>query len=196
MCKPHDDCACGDHCPEATLRSHIENAGQEDDGETQQHKRAVSHRCQPKHEKPPPQLRNAYCSLVGANPQDIQSNGSGEKVSKQVHTLRLDGDDPPSREKFPSSSAGGRPSRLRRIAPARKRVRSCEAGSDGRGLRQTAEHRGAPATDCDRGENQSSSLSALTKASWGMSTEPIDFIRFLPSFCFLSSLFFRVTSPP
>ena len=78
----------------------------------------------------------------------------------------------------------------------RRRVRSCEAGSDGRGLRPAAEHREPPGSDCDRGESQSSNLSAETKASWGMSTEPIDFIRFLPSFCFFSSLFFRVMSPP
>ena len=31
---------------------------------------------------------------------------------------------------------------------------------------------------------------------WGMSTRPMDFIRFLPSFCLFSSLFFRVMSPP
>lgn len=34
------------------------------------------------------------------------------------------------------------------------------------------------------------------KASWGTSTEPIDFIRFLPAFCFSKSLRFRETSPP
>ena len=35
-----------------------------------------------------------------------------------------------------------------------------------------------------------------TKASWGISTRPIDFIRFLPSFCFSRSLRLRVMSPP
>ena len=34
------------------------------------------------------------------------------------------------------------------------------------------------------------------KASWGTSTRPMDFIRFLPSFCFSSSLRLRVMSPP
>ena len=34
------------------------------------------------------------------------------------------------------------------------------------------------------------------KASCGMCTEPIDFIRFFPSFCFSSSLRLRVMSPP
>ena len=43
---------------------------------------------------------------------------------------------------------------------------------------------------------QSSSLSAETNASWGTSTRPIDFIRFLPSFCFSNSLCLRVMSPP
>ena len=34
------------------------------------------------------------------------------------------------------------------------------------------------------------------KASWGTSTAPICFMRFLPSFCFSSSLRLRVMSPP
>ena len=38
--------------------------------------------------------------------------------------------------------------------------------------------------------------SAATKASCGTSTRPIVFIRFLPSFCFSSSLRLRVMSPP
>ncbi len=43
---------------------------------------------------------------------------------------------------------------------------------------------------------QSSSLRAEMKTSPGTSTRPIDFIFFLPSFCFSSSLRFRVMSPP
>ena len=38
--------------------------------------------------------------------------------------------------------------------------------------------------------------SAATKASWGTSTRPTIFIRFLPSFCFSSSLRLRLMSPP
>jgi hypothetical protein len=38
--------------------------------------------------------------------------------------------------------------------------------------------------------------SAATKASCGTSTRPTIFMRFLPSFCFSSSLRFRVMSPP
>ena len=38
--------------------------------------------------------------------------------------------------------------------------------------------------------------STARNAFWGMSTEPIDFIRFLPSFCFSHSLRLRVMSPP
>ncbi len=34
------------------------------------------------------------------------------------------------------------------------------------------------------------------KASWGISTLPTCFMRFLPSFCFSSSFFLRVMSPP
>ena len=45
----------------------------------------------------------------------------------------------------------------------------------------------SPAASVDR---------AATKASCGTSTRPMVFIRFLPSFCFSSSLRFRVISPP
>jgi hypothetical protein len=38
--------------------------------------------------------------------------------------------------------------------------------------------------------------SAATNASCGTSTRPIVFIRFLPSFCFSSSLRLRLMSPP
>ena len=38
--------------------------------------------------------------------------------------------------------------------------------------------------------------SAAMKASWGTSTRPTIFIRFLPSFCFSSSFRLRVMSPP
>ena len=34
------------------------------------------------------------------------------------------------------------------------------------------------------------------KAFWGMSTEPMLFIRFFPSFCFAHSFFLREMSPP
>lgn len=37
---------------------------------------------------------------------------------------------------------------------------------------------------------------AAMNASWGTSTRPTIFIRFLPSFCFSSSLRLRVMSPP
>ena len=42
----------------------------------------------------------------------------------------------------------------------------------------------------------SSSLSTARKASVGIWTEPRERIFFLPSFCFSSSFFFRVMSPP
>ena len=42
----------------------------------------------------------------------------------------------------------------------------------------------------------SSSFSTATKASWGTATVPRERIFFLPSFCFSSSFFFRVMSPP
>ena len=37
---------------------------------------------------------------------------------------------------------------------------------------------------------------AATKASCGTSTRPMDFMRFLPTFCFSSSLRLRLMSPP
>jgi hypothetical protein len=40
------------------------------------------------------------------------------------------------------------------------------------------------------------SSSTARKASWGTSIRPTCFMRFLPSFCFSSSLRLRVTSPP
>src|SRR5690242_14864981 len=45
-------------------------------------------------------------------------------------------------------------------------------------------------------EAYSPTLSRARNASWGISTLPTCFIRFLPSFCFSSSLRFRVMSPP
>ncbi len=39
-------------------------------------------------------------------------------------------------------------------------------------------------------------FSTSMKASWGIFTVPIAFIRFLPSFCFSRSLRLRVMSPP
>jgi hypothetical protein len=45
--------------------------------------------------------------------------------------------------------------------------------------------------------HQSSLVSRIDmKASWGMLTIPMDFILFLPSFCFFKSFILRVTSPP
>ena len=41
-----------------------------------------------------------------------------------------------------------------------------------------------------------SEVSAAMKASGGTSTEPMFFIRFLPAFCFSSSLRLREMSPP
>ena len=38
--------------------------------------------------------------------------------------------------------------------------------------------------------------STARKAFWGMSTLPIDFIRFLPAFCLAHSFRLRVMSPP
>jgi hypothetical protein len=42
----------------------------------------------------------------------------------------------------------------------------------------------------------SSNFRTAMKASWGISTFPTIFRRFLPFFCFSSSFFLRVMSPP
>ena len=57
-----------------------------------------------------------------------------------------------------------------------------------RGKRSTARR--------SRGSAHFSFLRILMKASCGMETFPISFIRFLPSFCLSSSLRLRVMSPP
>ena len=44
--------------------------------------------------------------------------------------------------------------------------------------------------------HQSSTWRMARNASCGTSTEPICFMRFLPAFCFSSSFFLRVMSPP
>src|SRR6185312_14622346 len=41
-----------------------------------------------------------------------------------------------------------------------------------------------------------STFNTARKASWGISTRPTCFMRFLPSFCFSSNFFLRLTSPP
>ena len=44
--------------------------------------------------------------------------------------------------------------------------------------------------------SQLSTRNTARKASWGISTLPTCFMRFLPAFCFSSSFFLRVMSPP
>ena len=63
------------------------------------------------------------------------------------------------------------------------------------GLRARRRRPGAPAT-MDQRARSGVVDSAATKASWGTSTLPMVFIRFLPSFCRSSSLRLRVMSPP
>lgn len=91
--------------------------------------------------------------------------------------------------------SGRRPG-ARGIAAARPH-RNAEAPAPG--------NQGAGARDAERSRTASyfffpvaeSSLdSTAMKASWGTSTEPTIFIRFLPSFCFSSSFRLREMSPP
>ena len=53
-----------------------------------------------------------------------------------------------------------------------------------------------PILQIDGRKTQSPLSKIAMNASWGISTLPTRFIRFLPSFCFSSSLRFRVMSPP
>ena len=62
------------------------------------------------------------------------------------------------------------------------------------GVRDGAFPRGAPTTPPPF--LPSPPPRAAMKASWGTSTRPTIFMRFLPSFCFSSSLRLRVMSPP
>ena len=57
-------------------------------------------------------------------------------------------------------------------------------------------HSGGSLSLAGRQENHSSSLSTARKASVGICTVPSWRIFFLPSFCFSSSFFLRVMSPP
>ena len=47
-----------------------------------------------------------------------------------------------------------------------------------------------------RARHYSSTFRIAMNASWGTSTLPMAFMRFLPAFCFSSSLRLRVMSPP
>ena len=69
------------------------------------------------------------------------------------------------------------------------------AAHSGRVIFYRARHHNSPRAT-PRLRRYSSSLSAATNASWGTSTRPICFIRFLPSFWRSSSLRLRVMSPP
>src|SRR5262249_6815530 len=78
-------------------------------------------------------------------------------------------------------------------------VPGCMPGQDSEGaIRATLRAEGdmhVKAKGLGRG-NHVSIFSAAKKASCGISTFPSCFMRFLPSFCLLSSLRLRVMSPP
>jgi hypothetical protein len=82
----------------------------------------------------------------------------------------------------------------RRIAGGPTIADSMRDDSPRRALCPSADAR-ATATSIADGA-QSSSLRAEMKTSPGTSTRPIDFIFFLPSFCFSNNLRLRVMSPP
>ena len=113
-----------------------------------------------------------------------------------------------------SRPAGGRrrgAARRARCPRARRRCRRSRARSapQARRLDERAHHalgrrRAADVAEADEQQTDgplchgysSPSSSTARKASWGTSTRPTCFIRFLPSFCFASSFFLRVMSPP
>ena len=82
------------------------------------------------------------------------------------------------------------------IAPDAKQGRrlAVRPSADARATATSIAERGRYSADAST--TQSSSLSAEMNTSPGTSTRPIDFIFFLPSFCFSSSLRLRVMSPP
>ena len=72
-------------------------------------------------------------------------------------------------------------------------------GSSTHGFQPTSRRRArhpAPSADYFFSLLSVSPESAAMNASWGTSTRPTIFMRFLPSFCFSSSLRLRVMSPP
>ncbi len=72
-----------------------------------------------------------------------------------------------------------------------------ESGSPLRSVRDDKDGERYSRPGQQRGEGQSASIfRAAMKASWGISTLPNWRMRFLPSFCFSSSFFLRVASPP
>ena len=94
------------------------------------------------------------------------------------------------------------PSRTRSSRSARRRTaRGCRGGA-GRGRRPPPPPRAGRRGGArrrrahDRSLPSASSSSTARKASWGTSTVPICFMRFLPSFCFSRSLRLRLMSPP
>ena len=70
------------------------------------------------------------------------------------------------------------------------------ASGSGLGAPGTGATPGLRVSTRPRFSQSSPSRRAEMKASWGTSTRPMFFMRFLPSFCFSSSLRLRVMSPP
>ena len=84
---------------------------------------------------------------------------------------------------------GGNEFRLRELSAA------C-GGSELHGAYRAAPSAMGPRRAKEDAQFSSSSFKTAIKASVGIWTEPRERIFFLPSFCFSSSFFFRVMSPP
>lgn len=76
------------------------------------------------------------------------------------------------------------------MGPLRTSLAPDQAVSNPEGSRGQAEQQK------DECEIHESTLNIARKASWGISTDPTCFIRFLPAFCFSRSFRFLLMSPP
>ena len=131
---------------------------------------------------------------TGVRRDDVQGELADAGVRRRL--VRILGPRTP-----PSSSSGGSPGPSDVLAPSTGNRTSPPSpngrtGSSRPSIRAGVTGRATRRRAVGRPVDQSSSLSAETNASWGTSTRPMFFIFFFPSFCFSSSLRFRVMSPP
>ncbi len=114
----------------------------------------------------------------------------GKRASPAIGARRVKQTTLARRSALASHASPGKPSRRPRQPSRRSALRHHAQGRvarSNRGLLFAAER---------NARHYSSTLRIAMKASCGTSTEPMAFMRFLPSFCFSSNLRLREMSPP